>query len=40
MNVNNHKLKRYKIIFEASEDRTPGDSMNYEGRVNVKLRFV
>jgi hypothetical protein len=35
MSVN--ELKRYKIIFEASEVRTPGDSMNSKGRMDIKL---
>ena len=35
MSVN--ELERYKIIFEASEIRTPGDSMNCKGRSDIKL---
>ena len=37
---NSHMLKRYKIIFEFSDVRTHGDSMNSTGRIGVKLEFI
>ena len=39
MNVN-HKIKRYKIISESQDFKTPVNSMNSKGRLDVKLEFI